>query len=134
MRKRSHSLDGTKIRKVALVLEKYISFRGDMLGELKEGNFTSNHGFGQNPVSTRRVFMKNRVPIFRWLIASVALMVVLPLTLSAQSAKFDEFPTVEPKAGDMAPDFTLKTVDGEDFQLSEAVAQQPVVIEFGSYT
>lgn len=78
--------------------------------------------------------MKTRDAIFQRLLACVALTVILPLTLSAQSAKFDEFPNVQPKAGEMAPDFALKTVDGEDFQLSEAVAKQPVVIEFGSYT
>ncbi len=78
--------------------------------------------------------MKDRDANLGWLVTSLMVMAVLPLTLSAQSAKFDEFPNVQPKAGDMAPDFTLKTVDGEDFHLSEAVAQQPVVIEFGSYT
>jgi len=52
----------------------------------------------------------------------------------AQSKKSDEFPNAHPKAGEMAPDFTLTTADGETFTLSEVVAKQPVVIEFGSYT
>ena len=70
-----------------------------------------------------------------WVITSLAtVMFLLPLTMSAQSAKFREFPNAQPKAGEMAPDFTLKTLDGEEFQLSEEVAKQPVVIEFGSYT
>ena len=37
-------------------------------------------------------------------------------------------------AGEGAPDFTLLTVDGEEFTLSEAYANRPVVIEFGSFT
>jgi hypothetical protein len=53
---------------------------------------------------------------------------------TAQSPKFEAFPDAFPKAGDTAPDFTLKTVDGDTFTLSEAYAEQPVVIEFGSYT
>jgi len=69
----------------------------------------------------------------------LAVLICLAVTLSvgdaaAQSRKFEEFPEVFPKAGDVAPDFTLKTVDGETFTLSEAYAKQPVVIEFGSYT
>lgn len=69
----------------------------------------------------------------------VAILVCVVATLSvngatAQSSKFEEFPNVFPKAGDTAPDFTLKTLDGETFTLSEAYAEQPVVIEFGSYT
>jgi len=63
------------------------------------------------------------------------LMVTATSTLShAQSARFREFAITYPKAGDMAPDFTLKTLDGEIFKLSDAVKKQPVVIEFGSYT
>jgi hypothetical protein len=84
------------------------------------------------PVSTRRVFMTRNYLHLRWIV--IVMMVLLPLTVSAQSAKFREFPNAKPKAGDMAPDSNLKTVDGEDFQLSKAVAEQPVVIEFGSYT
>lgn len=58
----------------------------------------------------------------------------IPADGFGQSAKFTEFPNNQPKAGEMAPDFALKTSDGEAFKLSEAVAKQPVVIEFGSYT
>jgi hypothetical protein len=52
----------------------------------------------------------------------------------AQSVRFREFANSYPKAGDMAPTFILKTLDGDVFKLSEAVQAQPVVIEFGSYT
>jgi len=61
-------------------------------------------------------------------------VLLVPASLGAQSPKFDEFPDKEPTAGDMAPDFTLLTVEGEPFTLSEAYAEKPVVIEFGSYT
>ncbi len=57
-----------------------------------------------------------------------------PSTLLSQSSKFDEFTVADPLVGDVAPDFTLQTLDGETFTLSEAYAIQPVVIEFGSYT
>jgi cytochrome oxidase Cu insertion factor (SCO1/SenC/PrrC family) len=57
-----------------------------------------------------------------------------PSSLLSQSRKFDEFTTIAPLVGDIAPDFTLQTLDGEEFTLSKAYASQPVVIEFGSYT
>jgi len=53
---------------------------------------------------------------------------------AAQNRKFDVFPTAHPAPGVAAPDFTLKTLDGQPFTLSEAYADRPVVIEFGSYT
>ena len=57
-----------------------------------------------------------------------------PSNLPSQSSKFDEFTVTDPLVGDVAPDFTLQTLDGETFTLSEAYTSQPVVIEFGSYT
>lgn len=57
-----------------------------------------------------------------------------PSTLLSQSSKFDEFTVTDPLVGDVAPDFTLQTLEGETFTLSEVYATQPVVIEFGSYT
>jgi peroxiredoxin len=47
---------------------------------------------------------------------------------------FDNFTRTSPKAGEMAPDFTLLTLDNEPFHLMEAAADKPVVIEFGSFT
>lgn len=39
------------------------------------------------------------------------------------------------KAGDMAPDFTLKTLDGSaEAQLSSFRGEAPVALIFGSYT
>lgn len=58
----------------------------------------------------------------------------LPSLVSAQSSRFEEFTITNPTVGDVAPDFTLQTVDGEQFTLSEAYSERPVVIEFGSYT
>jgi len=70
----------------------------------------------------------------------LVLLIVLAATLATSAATaqrggaFQDFPERQPKVGEMAPDFILKTVDGEPFTLSEAFAKQPVVIEFGSYT
>jgi cytochrome oxidase Cu insertion factor (SCO1/SenC/PrrC family) len=66
-------------------------------------------------------------------LAALALL-SFPSLLSAQSSRFEEFTMTNPMVGDMAPDFTLQTVDGEELTLSEAYADRPVVIEFGSYT
>ena len=62
------------------------------------------------------------------------LLALAPNTAQAQSARFDEFVETSPKAGEMAPDFTLLTLDNEPFNLLEAAADKPVVIEFGSFT
>ena len=69
---------------------------------------------------------------------AAATLVVAVATLArpadAQSRRFDEFPETQPRPGETAPDFTLETLEGETFTLSEAFAERPVVIEFGSYT
>ena len=57
-----------------------------------------------------------------------------PHMVQAQSARFDQFAETSPKAGEMAPDLTLMTLDNEPFNLMEAVAEKPLVIEFGSFT
>ena len=57
-----------------------------------------------------------------------------PTTAEAQSARFDQFAETSPKAGEMAPDFDLLTLDNEPFNLMEAAADKPLVIEFGSFT
>ncbi|MFC1628258.1 hypothetical protein ACFL3H_03995 [Gemmatimonadota bacterium] len=78
------------------------------------------------------------------LIALACILVIsLPVISLAQQEQrrpqssggmFEEFPNRTPKAGEMAPDFTLNTLDNGSFTLSEAYAMGPVVIEFGSYT
>lgn len=66
-------------------------------------------------------------------IALLAFLLAAP-SLHAQSARFEQFTETKPVAGEVAPDFTLQTLDGEVFTLSEVYAERPVVIEFGSYT
>jgi len=75
--------------------------------------------------------MKHRYPT---IVGGIAVGLVLAGSLSAQSARFDDFPNTSPKADELAPDFTLQTLEGETFTLSEAYAKQPIVMEFGSYT
>ena len=65
---------------------------------------------------------------------SFLLLALTPTTAQAQSARFDQFADTSPKAGEMAPDFTLMTLDNEPFNLMEAVGEMPLVIEFGSFT
>ncbi len=78
-------------------------------------------------------------------VVSVALLAILllPYLSYAQQEQqprrrgmsmFEGFEERSPKAGEMAPDFTLKTLEGDEFLLSEAYARGPVVIEFGSFT
>lgn len=61
-------------------------------------------------------------------------LLACPDSSKAQSARFDQFAETSPKAGETAPDFTLLTLDNESFNLTEAAAEKPVVIEFGSFT
>jgi hypothetical protein len=65
---------------------------------------------------------------------SLLILALSPGSAKAQSAIFEEFAVTAPVAGDMAPDFTLRTVDNEEFNLMEAAAEMPVVMEFGSFT
>lgn len=57
-----------------------------------------------------------------------------PDTAQAQSARFDQFAETSPKAGEMAPDFDLLTLENEPFNLMAMAAETAVVIEFGSFT
>ncbi|MFC1559438.1 hypothetical protein ACFL39_02495 [Gemmatimonadota bacterium] len=84
-----------------------------------------------------------RVKRVRLILLAITLIISLPILSLAQQEQrrprssggmFEEFPNRTPKTGEMAPDFTLKTLDDETFTLSEAIANGPVVIEFGSYT
>ena len=79
--------------------------------------------------------MESNARLFGALLAlALGSLLLSPSSLSAQSKRFDEFLTTEPMVGDVAPDFRLMTLEGEDFQLSAEYAERPVVIEFGSYT
>lgn len=57
-----------------------------------------------------------------------------PVQAQAQSARFEQFGETTPMAGEMAPDFTLFTLDNEPFNLLDEVMDMPLVIEFGSFT
>ena len=79
--------------------------------------------------------MARRLLLLGLAVALLALVTLAaPSEIFAQSERFEKFAETTPKAGESAPDFTLKTLDGEAFTLSEAASKQPVVIEFGSYT
>ena len=75
-------------------------------------------------------------------VALLAALVLPQLSLAQQQQQqrrrggsmFEGFEEKTPVAGEIAPDFTLKTLEGEEFSLSEAYAKGPVVIEFGSFT
>ena len=52
--------------------------------------------------------------------------------MSSMSGLQDDF--AGPTQGAAAPNFHLKTLDGEAVQLSQLTGKRPVVLEFGSYT
>ena len=67
-------------------------------------------------------------------VALAVFLLTIPQVVKAQSARFDNFPNAKPTAGEVAPDFTLMTLEGEAFNLHEFAADKPVVLEFGSFT
>ena len=67
-------------------------------------------------------------------VAALLTLILCPSNVLAQGRMQEEFLKSKPKVGSIAPDFTLETLDGTQFTLSEAYANQPVVIEFGSFT
>ena len=81
-------------------------------------------------ILSRRFHWEACLPIGQALL----IFALAPTTIQAQSARFDEFAGTSPKAGEMAPDFTLMTLDNQPFNLMEAAAEKPLVIEFGSFT
>jgi hypothetical protein len=90
-------------------------------------------GFPSNVVSLLfplEVQMRRLLPSVTLLL----LLVVLPNAAEAQSARFDTFPDAKPTAGELAPDFTLITLEGETFNLHQVAADRPIVLEFGSFT
>ncbi len=73
----------------------------------------------------------------RRMVQTLALSLVLltiPMVVKAQSSRFDNFPDAKPTAGEVAPDFTLMTLEGETFNLHEVALDKPIVLEFGSFT
>ena len=81
--------------------------------------------------------MRPRVFRTKRLIPALCLGVFLlavPPAVHAQSARFDQFTETTPKAGEMAPEFSLMTLEGQPFDLMEAATERSVVLEFGSFT
>ena len=67
-------------------------------------------------------------------LALAGCLLTIPQVVRAQSARFDNFPNAKPTAGEVAPDFTLLTLEGESFNLHAVAADKPIVLEFGSFT
>jgi len=89
----------------------------------------------QPTTENRRNTMTRTQGLFGVVLALALLFVsMVPSSLPAQNRRFDEFTQTKPMAGEIAPDFTLETLEGAEFSLSAAYAVRPVVIEFGSYT
>jgi cytochrome oxidase Cu insertion factor (SCO1/SenC/PrrC family) len=74
--------------------------------------------------------MKRLLPSF----TLAVFLLTIPMVVKAQSARFDNFPDAKPTAGEVAPDFTLMTLEGETFNLHEVALDKPIVLEFGSFT
>jgi hypothetical protein len=55
-------------------------------------------------------------------------------TALVRDCEFKVPPGEELKVGDLAVDFTLKDVNGNNHTLSEMLQEKPVVLIFGSYT
>jgi len=67
-------------------------------------------------------------------LAAALFLLTVPHMVEAQSGRFDNFPDAKPTAGEVAPDFTLMTLEGETFNLHEVALDKPIVLEFGSFT
>ncbi|MEE9132933.1 MAG: hypothetical protein V3U13_05175 [Gemmatimonadota bacterium] len=75
-----------------------------------------------------------RIPPTPPLLVFLTLVILMnPSSLLAQRSSVD-FLATRPMVGDIAPDFTLPTLDGNSFWLKRAYLERPVVIVFGSYT
>jgi hypothetical protein len=71
--------------------------------------------------------------IIHCLLAAFPVGMALPIT--AQPQRFADRQPAGPRVGDKAPDFKLKTKDGQrEVQLSSFKVQKPVVLVFGSFT
>jgi hypothetical protein len=52
----------------------------------------------------------------------------------APESSLSPFELSHPALGEVAPEFTLRDVDGKPFRLARELARMPVLIEFGSFT
>lgn len=53
---------------------------------------------------------------------------------NSRMARFQNFPQTKPALGQPAPQFELRSLEGEVHSLAELLKTKPVVIEFGSFT
>ncbi|MBW1945828.1 MAG: hypothetical protein JRJ51_23805 [Deltaproteobacteria bacterium] len=61
-------------------------------------------------------------------------LVLIPVGASSQRERFKRDDGA-PKKGDVAPTFTLKTLDGEkEFDIARLLGRKPIILIFGSYT
>lgn len=49
-------------------------------------------------------------------------------------SRLAHFDTAAPRPGDVAPDFTLKDIDGQEVSLARLVGDKPVVLQLGSHS
>jgi hypothetical protein len=47
---------------------------------------------------------------------------------------FEDFASIAPRVGELAPAFELRDLDGATVRLSDATARGPVVLVFGSFS
>jgi cytochrome oxidase Cu insertion factor (SCO1/SenC/PrrC family) len=50
------------------------------------------------------------------------------------SGRFSGYLRAKPALGEVAPDFSLRDLDGKQVRLKDLVGKRPIVIEFGSYS
>ena len=61
-------------------------------------------------------------------------LVLTPVGASSQRERFNRDDGA-PKKGDVAPTFTLKTLDGEkEVDIAKLIGRKPIILIFGSYT
>ena len=72
--------------------------------------------------------------ILQCLLFTAFLGLALPAAAQPQRRALQEMPA-GPRVGDKAPDFKLRTKDGQrEVQISSFKGQKPVVLVFGSFT
>jgi cytochrome oxidase Cu insertion factor (SCO1/SenC/PrrC family) len=77
--------------------------------------------------------VKNRwLPVMGMLLLAGAALAQPPAE-NRRAERWRTYPTERPAQGQLAPDFSLKDLDGKELHLSELFGK-PIVIEFGSYT
>ena len=61
-------------------------------------------------------------------------LVLIPVSASSRRERFNRDDGA-PKKGDVAPTFSLKTLDGKkEFDIARLIGRKPIILIFGSYT